>query len=191
MVVSTRQRFTFEDYLALEETSQARHEFLDRTAWAMAGGMPEHGALCANIIALLSNQLRARPCRVLTSDVRIRVLATGLATYPDVSVVCDRLETDPADLKGNTVVNPLAVVEVLSPSTEDYDRGEKLSHYKQIPSLRCIVLVAHGEPRIELWRRDGERWILELVRDEGSARLAGAGCELALDEVYRNPLSAA
>jgi Uma2 family endonuclease len=128
---------------------------------------------------------------VLTSDVRVRVLATGLATYPDVSVVCDRLETDPADVKGNTVVNPLLVVEVLSPSTEDYDRGEKLSHYKRIPSLHCIVLVAHDEPRIELWRRDGERWLLEVVRGEGVARLAGTGCDLALTEVYRNPLATA
>jgi Uma2 family endonuclease len=189
VVVSARQRFTFDDYLALEETSQARHEFLGGSVWAMAGGTPEHAAVCANLVAVLSNALRGRRCRVFTSDVRIRVLATGLATYPDATVVCERLETDPEDPKGHTLVNPQVIVEVLSPSTEDYDRGEKLAHYKQISSLREIVLVAHDEPRLELWRREADRWILEVVRGNDVAALPSCRCALDLAEVYRNPLA--
>lgn len=190
MVYPVRQRFTFEDYLLLEETSRAKHEFLNGHVWAMAGGTPEHGAVAANLIALLANQLRDRPCRVFTSDVRVRVKATGLGTYPDVSVVREELKTDPEDRKGNTVVNPIVIVEVLSPSSEDYDRGEKLAHYKQIDALREIVLVAHEERRIEIWRREGERWLLLVARGDELARLESLGCDLPLAEVYRNPLQA-
>jgi len=189
MGFAARQRFTFDDYLVLEETSAAKHEFLDGQVWAMAGGSPEHGAIAANVIVLLGSQLRDRPCRVFTSDVRIRVKATGLATYPDVSVVCGRQESDPDDRHGNTVINPRVVVEVLSPSTEDYDRGEKLAHYKQIPSLQEIVLVAHEERRIELWRREADHWILDVIRGEQSATIASIGCALTPREVYRNPLT--
>jgi Uma2 family endonuclease len=117
------------------------------------------------------------------------VEATGLATYPDVSVVCGRMRTDPQDRKGATIVNPAVIVEVLSPSTEDYDRGEKLAHYKQIPSLQEIVLVAHEEPRIEVWRRTGDGWTLQAVRGDTQVRIDTIACELPLDEVYRNPLS--
>jgi Uma2 family endonuclease len=182
------QRFTFEDYLVLEETSTVKHEFSGGQVWAMAGGTPEHGALAANVIALLASQLRDRPCRIFTSDVRIRVKATGLATYPDVSVVCGKQQTDPDDPKGTTLVNPSLIVEVLSPSTEDYDRGETLAHYKQIPSLDEIVLVAHEEQRLEIWRREGDHWTLHVSRGEETASVASLGCELSLTEVYRNPL---
>ena len=187
-MIPARQRFSFEDYVALEEIAATKHEFLDGHVWAMAGGTPEHGAIAANVIALLSNQLRNRPCRVFTSDVRLRVEATGLATYPDVSVICGQMRTDPQDPKGGTIVNPAVVVEVLSPSTEDYDRGEKVFHYKQIPSLGEIVLVAHEERRIEIWRRAGNRWTLDSVRGESTASLESIGCTLPLAEVYRNPL---
>jgi Uma2 family endonuclease len=189
MTSLARQRFAFQDYLVLEEASTVKHEFLDGHVWAMAGGIPEYGALAASVIALIANQLRGRPCRVFTSDVRIRVRATGLATYPDVSVICGRQETDPDDLKGNTLINPTVLVEVLSSSTEDYDRGEKLAHYKQIPSVQEIVLVAHEEQRIELWRRESDHWMLAVARRDATAVLESLGCELPLSEVYRNPLA--
>lgn len=189
MVLYAHQRFTFEDYLALEEISTVKHEFLDGTVLAMAGGTPDHGALAANVIALLGGQLRDRPCRVFTSDVRIRVKATGLATYPDVSVVCGEQQLDPDDREGNTIVNPRVIVEVLSPSTEDYDRGDKLAHYKRIPSLEEILLVAHEERRIELWRRESDHWTLHLSRGEEAASATSIACELPLRDVYRNPLA--
>ncbi len=188
VVLPVRQRFTFADYLALEETSRVKHEFLEGHVWAMAGGTPDHGAIAANVIVLLGTQLRGRPCRVFTSDVRIRVMATGLATYPDVSVVCGQQQPHPDDAGANTIVNPCVLVEVLSPSTEDYDRGEKAAHYRQIEALQEILLIAHDEQRIELWRRDGQRWVLDVIRDHETAPIASIGCTLALDDVYRNPL---
>lgn len=120
---------------------------------------------------------------------RIRVLATGLATYPDVSIVCGQQEFDPADPGQNTVVNPRVLVEVLSPSTEEYDRGEKLAHYKQIPALQEIVLVAHEEQRIERWRRVRDHWALDVARGGQAVSIESIGCELTAADVYRNPLA--
>lgn len=190
MVQPVRQRFTFVDYLQLEEDSGVKHEFLDGVAWAMAGGSPDHAAIAGNITTLLNIALRDKQCRVFSSDLRIRVKATGLSTYPDVSVICGSLELDPEDRKGHTVLNPRLLVEVLSPSTEQYDRGEKLAHYKQIQSLDEIVLVAHDERRLEIWRREGPTWTLRVARGTEAAELERLGCSLPLDDVYRNPLSA-
>lgn len=187
MSLVARQRFSFQEYVRLEAMSTVKHEFLDGQVWAMAGGTPEHAAIAVNVSTLLSTALRGRPCRVFSSDLRIRIQATGLGTYPDVSVVCGQLELDPEDPDRTTVVNPSLIVEVLSPSTETYDRGEKLSHYKRIPSLREIVLIAYDEHRLEIWRRDGDRWNLTVRCGAESAPLQGLGCVLPLSEVYRNP----
>lgn len=189
MVQPARQRFSFYEYVQLETTSTVKHEFLDGLVWAMAGGTPDHARIAANLSALLSAQLRDRKCAVFSSDLRIRVLATGLGTYPDVTVVCGQLELDPEDPKKHTVVNPKLIVEVLSPSTEDYDRGEKLAHYKQIPSLEEIVLVAHEERRLELWHRRGAQWTLDVAHGNDTATLATLACSLPLDDVYRDPLA--
>src|SRR5687768_14245293 len=126
MAQVARQRYTFGQYIDLEQLSPIKHEFLGGAVWAMAGGTPDHAAIAANVSALLVEQLRGRPCRLFGSGLRVRVKATGLGTYPDVSVVCDALELDPDDRTRTTVVNPKLIVEVLSPSTEEYDRGEKL-----------------------------------------------------------------
>jgi Uma2 family endonuclease len=184
-----RQRYSFREYLELEETSPVKHEFMDGHVWAMAGGTPEHAAIAVNVASILRGQLRGRPCRVFSSDLRVRVLATGLGTYPDVTVVCDALETDPDDPKANTVTNPRVVIEVLSPSTEDYDRGEKLANYKRVPSLREIVLVAHDTRRIEVWRRSGDTWTLEVTNEAGAARIVTLDCTLELSDVYDDPLA--
>jgi Uma2 family endonuclease len=153
----------------------------------MAGGPPEHAAFCMNIGTSLDVQLRGRGCRVHSSDLLVRVLETGLATYPDVTVVCQRAELDPEDR--NTITNPVVVVEVLSSSTAEYDRGEKLTHYKRIPALREIVLVAHDERLIEVWRRKaGTAWIRSELRS-GSICLASIGCPLDVADVYRDELA--
>lgn len=168
--------------------SPVKHEFLDGNVWAMAGGSPDHAGVAANVLLSLGTQLHGRPFRVFTSDLRVRVKETGLGTYPDLSVVCGRLELDPEDPKQQTVVNPRAVVEVLSPSTEAYDRGEKLAHYKRVPSLEDIVLVAHDRRRLEVWHREADGWTLDVVQGDGTADLRGIACRLAIEEVYRNPL---
>lgn len=114
--------------------------------------------------------------------------ATGLGTYPDITVVCGSLELDPDDPKRHTVINPKVIVEVLSPSTEEPDRGEKLDHHRQIDSLEEIVLVASEQRRIDVWRRDGAAWARVASGGE-LVRLASIGCQLPLSDVYRDPLA--
>ena len=183
--------FTFAEYLEQERTSDVKHEFVNGEIFDMAGGTIEHGRLASTVNAALRTQSRGRPCEVYSSDVRVRVLATGLATYPDTSVVCGRLERDPAD--ANTIVNPVVLVEVLSDSTEGYDRGEKFAHYQRLPSLKEYVLVSQRSPRIEVFRRneDGNSWTLLIAQAGERVSLASIGCELAVDEMYANALEAA
>lgn len=144
VVTARRPHYSFREYVAVADGANIKLEFVDGEICAMAGGSPEHAAIAANIGAALSAQLRGRGCRVHSSNLRIRVRETGLAAYPDVSIVCDRIERDPED--ANTVKNPKVLVEVPSPSTEDYDRGEKLAHYKRLAGLTAIVLVPGTGP---------------------------------------------
>lgn len=189
---------SYAEYLALEESSQTKHEYVDGQVFAMADGSASldqqpilHGALVVSVGAALVHAVHHRRCRVLSSDVRIRVKATGIATYPDLSVVCDKLEVDDEDPHG--VLNPTLIVEVLSPSTEAYDRGAKAAHYRQIPSLREYVLIAQGEPLIEVYRRN-ERGNWELFVEAyrgGRAELLSCGEPISLDvdALYRDPLA--
>jgi Uma2 family endonuclease len=189
MAQSAHHHFTFDEYVVLEEDSGVRHEFLGGQVWAMSGGSPEHAAVIMNVGALLTGALRGKPCRTYSSDLRVRVLETGLGTYPDVTVICGHVELDPADRKGHTATNPCVLVEVLSPSTEDYDRGEKLGHYKRIASVNEILLVAHDRREVEIVRREDDgTWSREIARDGEVARLRSVACELPVAEIYRDPL---
>lgn len=180
---TSRHHYTWAEYLAFEETSNVKHEYLDGEIYGMAGGSPEHAALSVAVASALQAGLRGGPCRVYSSDLRIRVAATGLGTYPDVSVVCGELERDPENR--DTVTNPALLVEVLSPSTEHYDRGEKLEHYQQIPALRAVLLVAQDERRIELRQRaDDGSWQSVAAAGGGEIEIASLGCTVDLDQVY-------
>lgn len=181
-----RPFYTLEEYLAIEEFSNVRHEFVDGEIRAMAGGSLEHNRICANFIALVSAALRGRPCAVLTSDTRVRIQATGLDTYPDAVVVCGRAEMDDRDV--HALVNPTVVLEVTSRNTEAYDRGEKLEHYRRIGSLQEVVLVSHRERRVEVWRRSGDVWAMDAFAGEQEASLPSLGAALPLAELYRDPL---
>lgn len=185
---SHRPQYQFVDYVQLEEASTVRHEFHDGVMWAMAGGSPEHARISGNVITLLNMQLAGKRCSAFSSDLRIRVKATGLATYPDVTVVRGELELDPEDVRKQTVLNPKVIVEVLSPTTERYDRGEKLEQYKKIASLEAVVFVAHDQRRIDVWARDGAGWE-ETTTDSGAAEVPSIGCRLDLEMVYRDPLA--
>jgi Uma2 family endonuclease len=180
-----RLHYTYQEYLLLEEESSVRHEYLDGEIYAMAGGSPDHAALAAAVISLLRPELPPG-CRTFTSDLRVRIGASGLSTYPDGAVICGR--TLRAGDDALAVVNPVLLVEVTSPSTEDYDRGEKLRHYKLLPSVREVLIVSHREPRLTLHRREGDDWkVLEAVAGQ-TLDLAAVPCRLAVDDVYRDGL---
>lgn len=179
-------RYSFAEYIAHENTSNTKHEYLEGQIFAMAGGTPEHSALIASLTAHLSAEVRGGPCRVHTTELRVRVAETGLATYPDVSVLCGPWERDPEDR--HTLRNLIVVVEVLSPSTEAYDRGEKLAHYKRIPSLRACLLVAHDREEIEIWyRADAEAsWSRRLAGPGERIEIEAIASTLSVDHVYRD-----
>jgi Uma2 family endonuclease len=173
-------QYSYEEYLAYERASELKHEYIGGEIVAMAGGSRRHNALAAKITATLVNTCPPG-CVVFQSDQRIRILASGVATYPDVSMVCGPTEVDPADPGGETITNPTLLVEVLSASTEQIDRGFKWQQYQRIPSLQEYVLVSQASPRVEIYRRLAvDRWEYVDVQ-EGTVQLAsGATLDLAM-----------
>jgi Uma2 family endonuclease len=175
--------YTFADYLVLERESEVRHEFDAGEILAKSGGTARHSALAARMIIAMGNTCPPG-CTVFTSDMRVRVVATGRATYPDVSMICGPIEYDPEDAARTTMTNPVLLVEVLSVTTEKGDRGNKWMHYQRISSLQEYVL-ASQEPRVEIFRRTSSgTWEYFEVRD-GSVRLA-SGPMLDLAVLYAN-----
>jgi len=173
--------YTFADYLAFEGDSEVRHEFDAGDILAMPGGTARHSALAVKIVVALGTT-RSPGCTVLQSDMRVRVAATGRATYPDVSMVCGPIEYDPEDAARTTITNPVLLVEVLSVTTEKGDRGDKWMHYQRIASLQEYVLVSQ-EARVEIFRRTPlGTWEYFEVR-EGNVRLA-SGPTLDLAVLY-------
>jgi Uma2 family endonuclease len=177
--------YSHAEYLALEDESPIRHEYLDGEIYAMAGGSPDHAALAATVIGLIGNQLPPGS-RVFTSDLRIQVSATGLSTYPDAAVVCGRTQRAADDPLA--VVNPVLLVEVTSSSTEDYDRGEKLRHYKMLLSVREVLIVSHRGPHLTLHRREPGGWTELAAESGGAIEISSLGARLAVDDVYREGL---
>jgi Uma2 family endonuclease len=175
---------TPEEYLEHERQADHKSEYLHGEVFAMAGGSPRHAWIIANLVGELRQQLKQRPCRVSSSDLRLRVSPTGLYTYPDVMVVCG--EPEFADDQKDTLLNPIAIIEVLSESTRDYDRGQKFQHYRALPSLVDYLIVGQDEPHIEHYVRQPEhRWLLaEFSGLAESISLQSIGCVLALAEIY-------
>ncbi len=177
----------YEDYLALEETSDVKHEWLDGFVYAMSRGSPEHARLSANVCAALRAAFKGQ-CTVYSSDAMLFVRDTQLSTYADASVVCGAVETHRVMRNGRSlgeaITNPKVIVEVLSDGTEDYDRGEKFGHYMRVPSLREYVLVSQNRVRVEMLRRAerGGHWEHEV--GTVGATLSIHGRPIAIDDVY-------
>lgn len=172
-----------DEYLELEARSETRHEFYEGQMLAMAGGTVEHAHLSTRAALLLATSLGEGACMVFNSDLRIRILATGLITYPDLSIVCGPPQREAGDLL--SVTNPVALVEVLSPNTEAYDRGEKFSHYRQIPSLRDYLLISTGRDRVEHFSRNEDgSWTVRHLGHGDTATLSGVAARLQVDELY-------
>jgi Uma2 family endonuclease len=185
MVQAVRlHRYTYAEYAALEESSSTKHEYFQGEIYAMAGGSEQHSALSAEIVGILRNAVRGGPCRPHTSDLRIYVEATGLATFPDAAVVCGKLEQHPPSPRA-TALNPTVLVEVTSDSSEEHDTTTKLQSYQLIPSLRDYVIVSHRERRITLYfRNDAGTWETRVAIAGGKLTLSSIPAELVVDDVY-------
>jgi len=185
MSLPAERLYTLEEYFDIAERSELRQEYFRGRIYAMAGGSPEHSQLAANLAAALGARLRGGPCRVYNADLRVLIQATGMYTYPDLSVVCGPGRFD--DGRPRSLLNPTLLLEVLSESTERYDRGDKFAHYQAIPTLREYVLVSQSRPRVERFVRDEQAggWrYFEHSGVESSLPLESLGIEAPLAEVY-------
>lgn len=183
-----RHAYTYGEYLVVEaDAPGVRHEFIDGEIVAMAGGSELHSALIAAITGELYGQLRGTACGVRDSNMRVHVRATGNAFYCDALVVCGEAEVIREIRGGDSLLNPTVIVEVLSPSTEDYDRGSKFDdEYRLIPSLRCYVLAAQDEDVIEVRSSDGHgTWTTTIYRNGERVVIDPPGCSLDVAAVYR------
>ncbi len=179
-----KTRLTPEQYLAIERAAQFRSEFYRGEMFAMVGASRKHNLITVNVASELHRQFKDRKCEVYQSDMRVKVNSTGLYTYPDVVATCDepRFEDDHVD----TLLNPKVIVEVLSPSTELWDRGKKFEHYRNIPSLREFVLISQDHLLVEKFaiNADGE-WALRDYRTlEDILVLDSISCQIKLSDVY-------
>jgi Uma2 family endonuclease len=172
------------EYLRLEREAETKSEYFDGEMFAMAGGTRSHSLIASNFLSELSRALKNKDCVAYNSDLRIKIEATGLLTYPDISVVCGQERF--LDEMEDTLLNPLLIVEVLSPSTEAYDRGKKFEHYRQMPSCQEFLLVSQTEPRVEQFvRQSSGEWLLKEVSGmEGSVMLTSVDVRISLAEIF-------
>ncbi len=176
------QTWTVEQYLEFERTSEEKHEYLDGQIYLMGGASHNHSIITATIIGILYTPMRSRPCSVFDSDMRVK--AGRLYTYPDITVVCGTPQY--TDDNPDTLLNPTLIIEVLSPSTERYDRGKKFEHYRALESLQEYVLVSQDRPLIEHYIRqpDGQWLFSDASGLDSTLTLPSIGCTLALADVY-------
>jgi len=177
-----RPRASIGEYLAAERVAAEKHEYWGGEVFAMAGASFVHNTIVANLVRELGVRLLDKPCAPLPSDMKVFVPSKPGFVYPDVSVYC----SEPAfhDGEQDVLVNPTLIVEVLSNSTERFDRGDKLIGYRSVASIEQVVLVSQHERRVEVFTRDGDRWILQDTTEGGVARLGSIDCELPLAGVY-------
>lgn len=181
-----KRPYTVQEYLAFERESPERHEYHDGEIFVMMGGSINHSLIVANVISGLHSRLLGKPCRVYDANLRLRIPRKVLYTYPDVTVICGQPKVDPDDSAGQTVINPRLIVEVLSPSTEGYDRGEKFDRYRELETLQEYVLISQSVPRIEIFfRQQSGNWLFTPVSGvENTARLNSLEIDLPLAEAY-------
>lgn len=175
---------TAADYLALERQAETKSEYLNGYIYAMSGASKEHNTIVFNLARRIGNQLDGKPCRGYVNDMRVKVSPTGLYTYPDVIVVCGEPRFE--DEQFDTLLNPKVIIEVLSESTEKYDRGDKFAHYQTLESLTDYLLVAQNQPYIEHFQRQADgAWRYSAAQGlEAEIDIPAIGCVLRLAEVY-------
>ncbi len=175
---------TPQEYLAMERRAQYKSEYFDGEIFAMPGASPAHNKITTNIVGELYSQFKKRPCHVYANDLRVKVSPTGLYTYPDIVALCGvpRFDDDQQD----TLLNPTVIIEVLSDSTQAYDRGKKFQHYRTLESLQEYLLIAQEECHVEHYVRQSENeWLLTEANDLAAVmHLAAIQCQLALTDIY-------
>jgi Uma2 family endonuclease len=180
---AVRARYTPEQYLALERKAAYKSEYLHGRIYAMSGASRAHNLIALNIGSELRAQLKGRPCETYVGDMRVQVSLTGLYTYPDVSVACDEIRFE--DAHNDTLLNPIVLIEVLAPSTEAYDRGDKFAHYRRLESLQEYVLIAQDKCRVERYLRQGDQWLLTEISDsDATLAMTTIACDIPLKEIY-------
>ncbi len=176
--------YTPEEYIALERKATLKSEYINGEIFAMSGASNAHNLITLDIGTELNIQLRERQCLVYTNDMRVRTSPSGSYFYPDVVVVCGKPHFE--DNAFDTLLNPVLVMEVLSPSTEVYDKGEKFRHYQELTSLREYILVSQDRIRVEHYRLTQTQWVqTEFRAREDVLPLVSIGCELPLHDIYR------
>jgi len=185
-VANTNHGLSEAEYLEIERRADYKSEFFNGEMFGMSGGTSAHSLIASNLIRAIGNQLEGCPCDVYTSDMRVKVQASGLYTYPDLSVACGDREFE--DEHDDVLLNPTVVVEVLSDSREAYDRGRKFALYRQIPSLREYLLVSQREPLVEQYlRQDSGDWLLHAVAGlQSKFTLPSLSVTIELAKVYTN-----
>ncbi len=181
MAAEPESYMSVEEYLAFDRAADYKHEYIDGHVYAMAGGTRDHGLLGAVLITTVGQRLRGTDCRIYSSDMRVQVAATRFV-YPDASVGCDPRDWGPGDILNY----PQVVFEVLSDSSEAFDRGEKFELYASCPSVQEYVLVNQRKPRIEVYRRSGDEWILHAFGAGDEVRLMSVDVTFSVHEVYEN-----
>jgi Uma2 family endonuclease len=175
--------YTVDEYFALEDASAVRHEFYRGEIFAMSGGSVDHNRITRNLLTSLDTALRQTPCEAFSSDMRLLIEAHTLYTYPDVMVICGDILT--AATRNDTVTNPRLIVDVLSPSTQDYDRGEKFRFYRALPSLQEYVLIHQERPYVEQHSKEAGGWLLtDLAGIEAALSLDSVGVTIPLRRIY-------
>jgi len=184
MVAAEQQElYTVEEYFELELASEIRYEYYQGYVLAMAGASEAHNMIAVNVSAILHTQFRGRPCRHYQSDMRVAITQANRYTYPDLTIVCGdrRFVEDRPD----TLLNPTLIIEILSASTQSYDRGEKFQHYRTLESLQKYVLISQDSAHIETYLRQGEQWLLtDTIGLDGVAKLKSIDCSLTMSDVY-------
>ncbi|HTE17680.1 MAG TPA: Uma2 family endonuclease [Armatimonadota bacterium] len=183
-VAAAERLYTAEEYLALEREAETKSEYFEGRIFAMSGASREHNLIAGNLFRNISNQLDERPCEVYVSDMRVKVSADGLYTYPDVAAVCEPPQIE--DAHGDTLLNPSLIIEVLSLSTEAYDRSEKFAHYRKLESLTDYVLVSQDRVQVEHFVRSGEKWLHTRINSrEDTLEIRSIGCSVPLRDIYK------
>lgn len=184
MSFQVQYRYTPEEYLALERKAEYKSEYFAGEIFAMSGASEQHNVIVTNLVREISLQFKGRPCKVYSSDMRVKVNSTGLYTYPDVVALCSEPQFD--DQLKDTLINPTVLIEVLSPSTEAYDRGQKSMHYRRLASVEEYLLISQDRVQIEHYRRQPDNhWLLSEASDlQTIIELPSIACVLALAEIY-------